>query len=153
MTTLNRVAARVITSLLPGLDKFTYGVHALTDVTGFGLIGHARELAAASGVSLLLHAGAVAALPGALDCIAAGNIPGGLKANRDFAECVVSYEGEISDAQKTLLFDPQTAGGLLASVAQNHAGELLHALREAGIAAVEIGEVSKQGNSLITVTQ
>ena len=152
MTTLNRAAARVITALRPGQDKFVYGVHALTDVTGFGLIGHARELAAASGQAWLLDAGAVESLPGALECIAAGNIPGGLKANRDFAECVVTYDGEISDAQKTLLFDPQTAGGSARLRSPEPCGELLHALREAGIAAVEVGEVSKQGSALITVT-
>ena len=64
-------------------------VHSLTDVTGFGLIGHAREMALASNVSLRFHVNQIPLLEGALDCIRAGHIPGGLKNNRDFAECVV----------------------------------------------------------------
>src|SRR5581483_3059567 len=91
MTTLNKVAAEVITT---GAE---FPVHALTDVTGFGLIGHAREMAIASQVSLRIHIGRVPLLPGALDCVRAGYIPGGLKANRDFAECVASYENGISE--------------------------------------------------------
>ena len=86
MTTLNKRAAEVVTSA-------PFAVHALTDVTGFGLIGHAREMALASKVSLRLRAGRIPLLEGALDCVRAGHIPGGLKANREFAECVVGYEG------------------------------------------------------------
>ncbi len=92
-------------------------IHSLTDVTGFGLIGHAREMALASDVSLRFHINQIPLLEGALDCIRAGNIPGGLKNNRDFAECVVGYEAGIPEELKTILFDPQTAGGLLIAVA------------------------------------
>jgi selenide,water dikinase len=127
-------------------------VHALTDVTGFGLIGHAREMALASDVSLRLRASHIPLLEGALDCVRAGHIPGGLKANREFAECTLSYEGEISDDIKTILFDPQTAGGLLISVAQHDADELTRALSVAGVPAVEIGEVLPQAKPLIRVT-
>jgi selenide, water dikinase len=142
MTALNKTAAEVIAK---------FSVHGLTDVTGFGMIGHAREVALASKVSLRLHAGRIPLLEGALDCVRAGHIPGGLKANREFAECVVGYDGGISEEIKTMLFDPQTAGGLLISVAAEDAVELIRALDAAGVAAVEIGEVLAEGKPLITV--
>ncbi len=145
MTTLNKRAAEVVTSA-------PFAVHALTDVTGFGLIGHAREMALASKVSLGLRAGRIPLLEGALDCVRAGHIPGGLKANREFAECVVGYEDGIREEIKTMLFDPQTAGGLLISVAAEDSVELLRALNKAGVPAVEMGEVLVDRKPLITVT-
>ncbi len=116
MTALNRAAAEVITR--PEFD-----VHAATDVTGFGLMGHARELAFASNVRLHIDTAAIRPLEGALDAIGLGCIPGGLLANRDFAECVVEVGrgAVIADDLLTLLFDPQTAGGLLVSVAAEQA--------------------------------
>jgi len=142
MTTLNRTAAEVTAR---------FAVHGLTDVTGFGMIGHAREMALSSTVSLRLHAGRIPLLEGALECVRAGHIPGGLKANREFAECVVGYEDGISEEIKTMLFDPQTAGGLLVSVAAEDAVELIRALNAAGVAAVEIGEVLPEGKPMISV--
>ena len=130
-------------------DRFA--VHAMTDITGFGLIGHAREMALASSVSLRIHASRVRLLEGALECVRAGCIPGGLKANRDFAECVVSYESGIPEEIKTVLFDPQTAGGLLISAAAQDSVELVRALNSAGVAAVDIGEVLTSAKPLITV--
>jgi len=130
-------------------DRFA--VHAMTDITGFGLIGHAREMALASSVSLRIHASRVRLLEGALECVRAGCIPGGLKANRDFAECVVNYESGIPEEIKTVLFDPQTAGGLLISAAAQDSVELVRALNSAGVAAVEIGEVLPSAKPLITV--
>ena len=109
-------------------------------------------MALASNVSLILRSGKVPVLQGALDCVRAGHIPGGLKANRDFAECMVAYEGEISDDVKTILFDPQTAGGLLISVSAADAPSLTHALQDAGVSAVKIGEVLPQTKPLIRVT-
>jgi len=159
MTTLNKNAADVITGAAerrsagqPRAAVPTWSVNAMTDITGFGLIGHARELARGSNVGLRLHASQIRLLEGALDCVRAGYIPGGLKANRDFAECVVSYEGEIGDEIKTLLFDPQTSGGLLISVTEQGAADLLSALQSAGVRAVEIGEVVADNKPLITVT-
>ena len=155
MTTLNKKAAEVITRMIandqqPRTDD-RFSVHAMTDITGFGLIGHARELALASNVSLRFFANRIPLLDGALDCVRAGYVPGGLKANREFAECLVGYEDGISDEVKTILFDPQTAGGLLISVAQEDSAELSRALNAAGVPAVEIGEVLAQSKPLIRV--
>jgi len=128
-----------------------FAIHALTDITGFGLIGHAREMALASNVSLVFQSAAIPALEGALDCIHAGHIPGGLIANRDFAECNVAYDPSVPDDIRTLLFDPQTAGGLLISVSPEDAGPLTRALQDAGVPAVEIGEVRTITKPLITI--
>ena len=144
MITLNRAAMEVVV-------KREGQVHAMTDVTGFGLIGHAREMALASSVSLRIEAGKVPLLAGALDCVRAGFIPGGLKNNREFAECLVAYEGNIPEEVKTMLFDPQTAGGLLISVSAAQAEDLLRQLNEAGVPASRIGEVLPQAKPLITV--
>ncbi|HEV8182393.1 MAG TPA: selenide, water dikinase SelD, partial [Candidatus Angelobacter sp.] len=144
MTTLNSRAAEVAAS-----GKFT--VHAATDVTGFGLIGHAREMAAGSGVSLRIDSAKVPLLEGAMDCVRAGFIPGGLKNNREFAECLVGYEANVPEEIRTILFDPQTAGGLLLSVARSDADSLVTALNNVGVPAVEIGEVLPQGKPLIRV--
>ena len=127
-------------------------IHSLTDVTGFGLIGHAREMALASNVSLRFHINQIPLLEGALDCIRAGNIPGGLKNNRDFAECVVGYEEGIPEELKTILFDPQTAGGLLIAVAPESSPALIRDLKAAGVPAVEIGEVLERTKPLITIS-
>jgi selenide,water dikinase len=128
-----------------------FAVHALTDITGFGLIGHAREMALASNVSLVFQSANIAVLEGALDCIHAGYIPGGLKANRDFAECLVGYDESVPADIRTLLFDPQTAGGLLISVSAEDAGSLTRVLQHAGVPAVEIGEVRTTAKPLITI--
>jgi selenide,water dikinase len=144
MTTLNAVAAEVASS-----GKFV--IHAATDITGFGLIGHAREMAAGSGVSLRIDSAKVPLLEGALDCVRAGLIPGGLKNNRDFAECMVSYGASVPEEIRTILFDPQTAGGLLLSVARSDAQRLLAALRAEGVPAAEIGEVLPSAKPLIKI--
>ena len=159
MTTLNKTAAEVIARVapVPGVrsqskSEAPWHIHALTDITGFGMIGHARELALASDVSLDVHARAIPLLEGALDCVRAGHIPGGLKANREFAECVVEYKSGISEELKTILFDPQTAGGLLISVAGDDAPALLRSLETAGVMAVEIGDVVPREEALIRVS-
>jgi len=164
-TTLNKAAAEVVTTFERGShpSKAAKGgapsssenngssVHALTDITGFGLIGHAREMSLASDVSLRLYASRIPLLEGALECVRAGHIPGGLNANRDFAECVVNYGEEIPEDTKTLLFDPQTSGGLLIAVAEDRSVELQKALNSAGVNAVEIGEVLPKTKPLISV--
>jgi selenide, water dikinase len=144
MTTLNKRAAEVI-------QKGEFHVHSMTDVTGFGLIGHAREMALASDVSLELRANCIPLLPGALECVRAGHIPGGLNNNRDFAECVVGYDAAVSQDNRAVLFDPQTAGGLLISVASEHSARLTRSLKEAGVSAEQIGEVMVRTKPLIAV--
>ena len=144
MTTLNKSAAEL-------LGREAYPVHAMTDVTGFGLIGHAREIALASKVSLELRAASVPVLPGALECVRAGHVPGGLKANRDFAECMVEYADGVAEDSKTLLFDPQTAGGLLISVSAEVALDLVAQLRDIGLPAARIGDVRPSTKPVIQV--
>ena len=145
MTTLNRAAAEVA-----GNGRFR--VHSATDITGFGLIGHAREMALGSGVSVHIYSDRVPLLQGALECVRAGYIPGGLKANREFAECMVGYEAGIPEEIKTILYDPQTAGGLLLSVAREDVGSLVSALKAVRVPAVEIGEVLPAAKPLIRVS-
>ncbi|MGA8310906.1 MAG: selenide, water dikinase SelD [Terriglobales bacterium] len=166
MTALNKAAAEIITAFCATIERVgtvlrpvqaerssaTLPIHSLTDVTGFGLIGHAREMALASHVSLRFRIHQIPLLEGALDCVRAGNIPGGLKNNRDFAECVVGYDGGIPEEVRTILFDPQTAGGLLIAVAPESSAELIRDLKAAGVPAVEIGEVLEQTKLLIAVT-
>ena len=117
----------------------SFSVHSMTDITGFGLIGHLREILLASQVSAALSASKVPILEGALDCIHAGHIPGGLNNNRAFAECMVEYDEQVPEDLRTILYDPQTAGGLLISTPEGEA--LTRALNQAGVPAVEIGEV------------
>jgi selenide,water dikinase len=142
MTTLNKRAAEVITG-------GAFGVSAMTDVTGFGLIGHAREMLLASNVSISISAGAIPFLDGALECVRAGYIPGGLKNNRDFAECLVEYDEAVPEEVRALLFDPQTAGGLLISTSDGR--NLARALNDAGVNAVEIGQVLPNANPRIRI--
>jgi len=144
MTTLNKQAAEFIAENEVSVD-------AMTDITGFGLIGHAREMALASNVSLGLYAGRIPLLAGALECVRAGHIPAGLKNNRDFAECVVQYDESVPDEIRTLLFDPQTAGGLLMAV-KTHGNDWVSKLNAEGIPAVQIGEVLPESKPRILVT-
>ena len=146
MTTLNKAAAEVIIS-------GGFGVHSLTDVTGFGVIGHAREMAAASGVSLRIRASQVPLLPGALECVRRKFVPGGLKANRQFAEPCVEADAAVEPDLLTLLYDPQTAGGLLIAVTQSDAGRLLAELQAAGVDAAEIGEALPSQKPLLAVVK
>jgi selenide, water dikinase len=164
MTTLNKRAAEVIatgrvetgrvgTARVGTGDSPVQGftIHAMTDVTGFGLIGHAREMVLGSNVAFRIHAGSISILPGAMECVRAGYIPGGLKNNRDFAECMVEYETPIGDELKALLFDPQTAGGLLISVAGGDCDLMLRELQGAGVPARRIGEVVESSKPSIHI--
>jgi selenide,water dikinase len=144
MTTLNKRAAELI-------RDGEFGVHAMTDVTGFGLIGHARELAFASDVALHLCASKIPLIEGAIQCVRNRHIPGGLTNNRDFAECQVQYEDGISEDLKALLFDPQTAGGLLVSASDGR--RLSEALNTAGIPAAQIGAVWPNSKPRIQITR
>jgi selenide, water dikinase len=125
---------------------------AATDVTGFALLGHAWEMARASSVTLEIEAAAVPLIPGALELAAAGLLTSGDKSNRTYVgEDVMLAEG-VRPELGSLLFDPQTAGGLLISVAAERAGDLLARLRESYPDAAGIGRVRERGAHLIEVS-
>jgi selenide,water dikinase len=136
MTMLNSTASRIAIACS--------GVHAMTDITGFGLMGHGREMALGSGVTLEIETERLPLIGGALDAVRVGAIPGGLLSNREFAECMVADapDSRISDNLRSLLYDPQTSGGLLISVGTENAAELLTRLTVAGLPAAIIGRVS-----------
>jgi selenide,water dikinase len=110
------------------LAMLAFDVHACTDVTGFGLLGHAREMATASGVTLEIEVSAVRFLPGAVDYARRGALPGGLENNRDFVSCAVEVRAGVEPEIESLLYDPQTSGGLLISLPESDAAALERAL-------------------------
>ena len=138
MLALNREAAEAMLAC---------GVHACTDVTGFGLIGHGRELALASGVTLAIEVAQVGLLPGALNYARRGAVPGGLKNNREFASCAVEAIRTLPAELDDLLYDPQTSGGLLIALPESAAEALL--ARVAG--ACRIGRVLERAEKLIRI--
>ena len=133
MLELNRAACETM---------LRFDVHGCTDVTGFGFLGHAREMALASGVTLEIQAQNVPLLPGAMVAVQAGAIPGGLKNNRDFVSCAVEIGDDIDPAALELLYDPQTSGGLLIAVSDPDAAALLDALPLAN----RVGRVTARDN-------
>ena len=137
MLTLNRAAAEA-------MDPFD--VHGVTDITGFGFLGHARELALASSVTLVIDSNAIPTLPGALEAIAAGAIPGGLNNNRNFASVDVHVEAAVDPSRLTLLYDPQTSGGLLISLPPADATRLVES-----IAATIVGQVTERKDKALWV--
>jgi selenide,water dikinase len=122
MLTLNRKACEAM---------LRYDVHGCTDVTGFGLIGHARGMALASGVTLEIAVDRLQFLPGALEYARLGAIPGGLHNNREFASCAVESQRDVAPEVEDLLYDPQTSGGLLITLSQADAASLIGVLSEA----------------------
>jgi selenide,water dikinase len=136
MLTLNRAACEAM---------LRFDTHGCTDVTGFGFIGHAREMAVASGVTLEIEATAIPLLPGALEAIRAGCISGGLNNNRDFASWAVEETGACDPALLELLYDPQTSGGLLISLGASDAEALVASLPGARI----VGRVLPRDNKPI----
>ena len=115
MLTLNRAACQAM---------LRFDVHGCTDVTGFGFIGHAREMAIASGVTLEIGVAHIRLLPGALAAVAAGAISSGLNNNREYASCSVELVNRPDSALLDLLYDPQTSGGLLISLPEADAAAL-----------------------------
>jgi selenide,water dikinase len=148
MTTLNRAASEALLEV----DRDGTAVHAVTDVTGFGLLGHAREMAAGSRVSFELDHQQIEALPGALEAARAGHIAGGLKNNRMWLEGCVEFDPQVAEPWRLLLYDPQTSGGLLVAIAEKVAEAALAALRRQGVAARRIGRVVEKRSPLIRVT-
>jgi selenide,water dikinase len=145
MTALNRGAAEAMQALPAG------HVHACTDITGFGLIGHATEMAAASDVTLDITAAAVPLLNGVLE-LAKGNRSGGLASNLEHFEGSVGAAAGIGQDLLWLLYDPQTSGGLLIAAAPEHAAAVDRALMRAGVAAAKVGTVTPRGARLIELT-
>jgi len=132
MTTLNKSARD---AMVP------YRVHACTDVTGFGLLGHCYEMAQGSNVQITLHPGDMDLIGEALTFARMGVLPAGMYRNRSFAECGVDA-GDTELARQDLLYDPQTSGGLLIAVHPGDADALFAALRAAVPSAQRIGTVS-----------
>ena len=130
MRTLNRDAAEALRPFDP---------NAVTDVTGFGLLGHAYEMASRSGVRLELEAVALPALPSALELAEAGVRTGGDRRNRDYAGPHV--ESTATGAYEALAFDPQTAGGLLVSLPADKAAVLAATFADRGLELHRIGRV------------
>jgi len=134
MTTLNAGAARAMRAV---------GVHAATDVTGFGLLGHLHNMLRASAVGADVTAAAVPVLPGARELVAKGAVPGGTRRNLESLRDSVSFADGVSDEERTLLADAQTSGGLLLAVAFDRVDRLRQALeREAAPVAAVIGRVT-----------
>lgn len=133
MLTLNKAASESARNMT---------VNACTDITGFGLLGHALEVADRSGVRLLFNSADVPLLPGALEYAKAGQTPGGLHRNRAHFEAAgVSLDPAIDPILALLLFDPQTSGGLLYAIPAAHAGELEQRFAENDLPLWRIGEV------------
>lgn len=139
MLTLNRGVCEALLAL---------NVHGCTDVTGFGLLGHAREMALASNVTLQISASAVRFLPGAIECSQMGAHSGGLNNNRDFVESCVRMPEDVPVEIQALLYDPQTSGGLLISLGTGEAEKFLSRRPEAYV----IGRVRERDAKPIEVT-
>jgi selenide,water dikinase len=145
MKTLNRAACEEINKV---------GAHALTDVTGFGLLGHLRNVVAASNVGARIFLDRVPVLPAARDYVQAGIAPGGTHANHRFLADWVNYAADVTTQEQLLLCDAQTSGGLLAAVAPEVASDLLAALHERGVTeAAVIGRIEADNPRRIFVSR
>jgi selenide,water dikinase len=126
-------------------------VHAATDVTGFGLFGHLRELLSASGLAGEIDAGAVPVIDGVRELVGAGMVAGGTQRNHAFVNDVVDW-GLLPEAEQLLLADAQTSGGLLIAVAEERADDLIDALHKRdALAAAVIGSTTTDSAGRITV--
>lgn len=126
-------------------------VHAVTDVTGFGLLGHAREMAAGSRVSMRIECERIEYLPGAIEAARGEFFSGGLKSNREFLEGCVEFQASVPEEFRALLVDPQTSGGLLAAIAPEAIDASMAALESHGVAVRVIGEVIAKTSPLIEI--
>lgn len=143
MCALNRTAAEVLKA---------FDVHACTDVTGFGLLGHACEMIENSDTGLWIDAAAVPLLPSAREYAAAGMIPGGLRRNRSYREKLVEIGEAVPADLADLLYDPQTSGGLMAAVAEPDVAGALRALIAKGLTASVIGRFTVESPGRIRVS-
>jgi len=129
MAGLNRAAAEIMVD---------FPVHACTDVTGFGLLGHLAEMIVGSGLGLQIHAERIPLIEEVLTYAGMGLVPGGAYKNREFRECMVRFKPTVGRLIQDVLFDPQTSGGLLISVASDRAGELVERLRSSGVKTAQV---------------
>ena len=136
MCQLNRAAAEAIE------PSAASDVHACTDVTGFGLAGHAIEMAEASGVTLEIEAERIPVFDG-LMALVAQNRSGGLVSNQEHFAARIRFDGAVDPRRVDLLYDPQTSGGLLVAVAAGATTEMVERFRQAGVSAVEIGRIAE----------
>lgn len=150
MTRLNREAAEALHEIGRTADG-GQPVHAVTDVTGFALLGHAREMAIGSGVSMRIDCARIAYLPGAVQAARDKCFSGGLANNREFLEGCVGFEPGVPDEFRALLYDPQTSGGLLAAIASDAAYNALGAFEAREIPARIIGDVVPKRSPLIEI--
>jgi len=156
MIQLNRAASEALLEIDEKAGA-ARAIHAVTDVTGFGLLGHAREMAlgdpskSIESVSLEFDHDAVSYLPGAVEAAREGFLPGGLKNNREFVGDCVSFDGKVPQEFRDLLFDPQTSGGLLVAIASDAVETALAFLKRHGVAAQKIGRVLLKRSPLISV--
>jgi selenide,water dikinase len=143
MTSLNDIACTV---------GQRFGAHACTDITGFGLLGHLRNVVEASNVQVEIVANDVPLLPTVLDLAAGGCVPGGTRANASYAEPVTRFDDGVTATLRLVLADAQTSGGLLLSLPAAAAGEALQSLRSQGVSgAAVIGSVTAGGAPGIVV--
>jgi selenide,water dikinase len=123
-------------------------VHACTDITGFGLIGHATEIARASRRTLDIEVGAVPLLEAALDLVEQ-NTPGGGRTNQQHFEAGVVIDSDLDPLRIQVLYDPQTSGGLLVAIAEDMLDRAIRALEAAGVTAHLIGTVTPERSAAI----
>ncbi len=142
MAALNRPAAE----LMVGHD-----VHAATDITGFGLLGHALEMATASDVSIRFDASALPILPEAQRLAGEGVNPGGANDNKAFLEGAVRFEGDIPSSLRQVLFDPQTSGGLLIAIGADHTDDFRAGLEALGLPDCAVGVVMAKSNTSLVI--
>jgi selenide, water dikinase len=147
MTRLNRDAAEALLEA----DGGSGAIHAVTDITGFGLLGHAREMAVGSGISLEIDHARVDYLPGAVEAAREGHLAGGLKNNREFVGDCVGFSASVPEEFRNLLYDPQTSGGLLVAIAREKADVAIAALAQRRVATRSIGTVLPKRSPLIQV--
>jgi selenide,water dikinase len=157
MATLNRAAAEALAEI-ESQAKWQSVIHAVTDITGFGLLGHAREMALGDpekgieSASFEIDHKAFAYLPGAVQAAKDGHLPSGLKNNREFIGECAQFASSVPQEYRDLLFDPQTSGGLLISIAAEAGADTLAALQRRGAAARIVGSVHNKKSPLIHVT-
>jgi selenide,water dikinase len=151
MARLNRDAAEALHDIDDAAAKNAKPVHAVTDVTGFGLLGHAREMAVGSDVSLRIDHTRVAYIPGAIEAARGKFFSGGMANNREFLEGCVGIGASVPKEYEALLFDPQTSGGLLAAIAPDSSDAAMAAFERHQVPARIIGEVTAKHTLLIDV--